>query len=980
MAGFPRTALLLSSVDPNDPVASDQWTDLARTRLYKLSNAGRGRNVDLGVSAAGRLDADLLNLDEYLNRANLASPLLSSAEVMRRIRWMAVYPADGTGNLLNVANMGADPSFESYGVGVNPPWVLRFGNNFPTVTTTGPHTGTKALVQSIVAGAGLQGIVFDLEFVPGDVYLVSIWVNQTVANTIDLVINGHLGTPMASTTATGYTQLVGIFQADQPSLQVCVIVQAPTLNGTITFDEPMVEIAQPLNANTTFQRGLSPWAPVNGARLSQGKLTLDLPGSMLVTPDGVSVFGKAGSEEIPAVPGRRYAYLASVRPTGVSAPRAVGLDFYDAAHSYLTTLSNTLTYPADAWGSTGLQVFTAPAGAAFVRLATDTGNVNLTTPWHLSGPAAYHLVPSAFTTFGPRVRSLWGGHVSGLTINWDTVGNGGTAKLSGVGPLATLSGTEVDSEYLSYLKALAPDYLWSLWDGPDATSWAETSGRGGPSLRRVDAPVGPSPTFTSGTAIDIPGDPGATGVSMVGNLLFGNASVSVLMAGRFGAGSDQVSIGSAALPVELTVAFWLVFQPFGADTGYLLAMFDDSGHIAASIQWGKFGGVNKIFTSLEFAGTVPNTGSSTGEVGGYMNGKPHLVTVTWAATATSAQWLVYIDGVLLGTFAPNNPTADGWTPPYRFTNIQVGGAISPFNRNSFSGPPGGVYNGVAIWNRKLSATEIANLWGAGQGYPGELTGSRMGSLLNKYYIGPRVVDAGTTKLQPSQMRTGSKLQPAIQRVMDSEGGPSDLFENRKGGLQFDSRTTRFLATTAQGVFGENAAGGEVPYSGSPTFGYDLTGLLNQATVTQADGTKVVSEDLASQRSFYNRATSVQTDAQDPLVAKDQADWIVANQARPKLRVERITLDPGANPSIWPAVMDLEKGQRWTLKRRAKAANGGAGLTMSTDYFIEHINHRNVDFEKGTWQVDLILTPAPLQPWILGDPTYGQLGITTVLGF
>jgi hypothetical protein len=79
-------------------------------------------------------------------------------------------------------------------------------------------------------------------------------------------------------------------------------------------------------------------------------------------------------------------------------------------------------------------------------------------------------------------------------------------------------------------------------------------------------------------------------------------------------------------------------------------------------------------------------------------------------------------------------------------------------------------------------------------------------------------------------------------------------------------------------------------------------------------------------------------------------------------------------------MDLEIGNRYTVARRPKAANNGAGITMLADYFLEKVTHRQVDPELGTWWVDLQLSPAPLQPWILGDSTYGVLDTTTVLGF
>jgi hypothetical protein len=340
---------------------------------------------------------------------------------------------------------------------------------------------------------------------------------------------------------------------------------------------------------------------------------------------------------------------------------------------------------------------------------------------------------------------------------------------------------------------------------------------------------------------------------------------------------------------------------------------------------------------------------------------------------------LYVDGTLVASNLGHSTST--YVPPFRFPIIQVGGVGDPRYPSSslnVPGVPNGVHNDVAVWNRTLSSQDVTDLWNAGKGFAGETTGQRLSRLLGLYYVGPSVLDTGRTTLGPSGAIDGTKLQQVAQRTVDSEFGA--FKENRDGALEFDGRDDRFLNTSPKAVFGENVAGGEIPYRDAPLYGYDLTQVTNQATVTQTGGTKADVADAASQRSYYQRSTPIQTDTQSGLEVIDYANWLVANRAQPKQRIEKITLDPGANPSLWPTILDLEIGQRYTIKRNARAANGGAGLVMTGDYFLENIAHRQVDHEKGTWLVDLILSPVPLQPWILGDPAYGQLGITTVLGF
>jgi hypothetical protein len=55
--------------------------------------------------------------------------------------------------------------------------------------------------------------------------------------------------------------------------------------------------------------------------------------------------------------------------------------------------------------------------------------------------------------------------------------------------------------------------------------------------------------------------------------------------------------------------------------------------------------------------------------------------------------------------------------------------------------------------------------------------------------------------------------------------------------------------------------------------------------------------------------------------------------------------------------------------------------MSSDYFVESIDHHDIDFKTGEWKTTLLLSPITVaQPWILENAAYGVLDSTTVLGF
>ena len=109
-----------------------------------------------------------------------------------------------------------------------------------------------------------------------------------------------------------------------------------------------------------------------------------------------------------------------------------------------------------------------------------------------------------------------------------------------------------------------------------------------------------------------------------------------------------------------------------------------------------------------------------------------------------------------------------------------------------------------------------------------------------------------------------------------------------------------------------------------------------------------------------------------------------------IRAVTIEIDPVGYPALWPTMLGLEIGRRVRVIRRAKAANSGAGLTITHDFFVEKIGIPEIDMKACTWKYKVQLSPinagssaqgAPtMQPWILEDTTYGVLDSTTVLGW
>ena len=369
------------------------------------------------------------------------------------------------------------------------------------------------------------------------------------------------------------------------------------------------------------------------------------------------------------------------------------------------------------------------------------------------------------------------------------------------------------------------------------------------------------------------------------------------------------------------------------------------------------------------------------------DGVPHLLvgTVTQVAGGNTTV-KIYLDGSLANTGSSSTAAVGQFAVPCNVMN--VGGA----------GVNGGqVVNGVvadvALWDRELSASEITGLWTAGGlGYNGELSGARLTRRLTQgRYGGPTRISAGTTAMQPSTAGTTDGLTDA-QNITTAEDGT--LWVAPDGAVVMEGRQQRWLRLTSRGTFGEDTASGEIPYLDGVVFDFDPSFVFSTVRVSRVNGTVAVGGNQTdietAARRFFPRSSPADTgDYQTDTIAQDKANWVFASHKAPLQRVSVITVDLGANPSLATKVLPVEVGQRWTVKRRAKAANAAAGITQSEDYFIEKVVHNQIDFRTGAWTISFLMSPiglvtnqpgVTLQPWILEDATYGVLESTTVLGW
>jgi len=598
---------------------------------------------------------------------------------------------------------------------------------------------------------------------------------------------------------------------------------------------------------------------------------------------------------------------------------------------------------------------------------------------------------STYTTTGPAIYPVMRNLVEQWPRTWSSAGFEGFVDAPCVDGMAALQAISLETEYAQAVLDTGPDIYWRLNDGTDTGLFADTSGNAAPPLARYVSKFGAGTDVEPGTQIEYAGNPAGTGVQFTQSGAVGSGQAAGTCLGTM-AISWPPTI-SAGGNWAMSFACWATAQNIPAALQALLSWTRDgaaSGQIVG--LWFEVGAFANQF-ELALSSPVSSLSVFTAAVPQVFDGNAHHFAFTISVAGANATLTVWVDGVS----ATNTAGIGGWpsgTAPLRYMTLGMDTAgLTGYEWN-------GVISDAAVWSRALTNAEITTLFLAGQiGYNGETTGGRILRRLtdNNRYVGATRITQETpatpqTGLQaPSWTDTKDLLTDSLETANAEQG---TFWVAPDGAVVFESRQDRWLRLTPSFVLGEDTAGGEAPYlmDGArfvpdPLFVYANVqiGRINGA---MAQGGTAQDIAIASRR-YFPRSVQASFDFYTDALAQSMANWIFNTHDAPVMRIDELVVDPSSNPALWPFVLGLEIGQRCTVKRRAKAANSGAGITMSADYFVEKISIDVIDFDSGEWTYRIQLSPinasAPagqptFQPWILGDATYGVLGSTTVLGW
>ena len=244
-----------TNADPNDPAGVPTWTDF--TSGLRISGPiGRGAQYELATSLASDPEITVRDPDEKLNPENAGSALYGGILPYREVLWLGMWPNIGSstasaGNLLNAGTWRVpyDCSFESYVAGAAVAWIAAVGGTAPVVGTTTPHAGSNDLTWTVVNGATVQGVSWQLPCIPGRQYTVSAYVRQSSASTQGIYVDASVG---STTTTTGaYVRLTKTFTATQPYHTAYVQTSGTAVAGTVLLDDVQHEQGTSATAATT---------------------------------------------------------------------------------------------------------------------------------------------------------------------------------------------------------------------------------------------------------------------------------------------------------------------------------------------------------------------------------------------------------------------------------------------------------------------------------------------------------------------------------------------------------------------------------------------------------------------------------------------------------------------------------------------------------------------------------------------------------
>lgn len=661
------------------------------------------------------------------------------------------------------------------------------------------------------------------------------------------------------------------------------------------------------------------------------------------------------------VPGHTYSFSAYARcvTTGQSPSTRANIVWLGPTGATVSTSSgspSTLTGAATpAW--TRLTVSgTAPASAVSCYLSLEQRSTITANTIYQSDSWQFEEAASVSAWVAPgQSNPLFTGYMERYPQDWNHQGNYGLVHPIAVDSFAILSQTTLKDPLTLAINSpvgggAGPSFLYKLNDSSSAPNFTDAAGnRVGAQVRAaVDGPG----TVTAGTPI--------TAVSSAGVFQGapGQTVVNLSSTSPIGSNSGPMSAISLAADSNGTLG-----PGAGTGKGFMRMIAFRTTQDPSTVQ-------ATIWRAIGSAPSVPNNKLSLSLVFNSLNfaiqdtGTQRVQTI---ATPDFGNWHL----VFFGVNVAGNQMIYGMDGSYTTTGISVlnyvvggfqgsdviGCGPDPFAPALLSNNFTGDLAFVCEWPYVLSAAQVTDIYAAWRtAYGGESSGARYSRILGwANYSGPTALDTGTTtNMGPATNVAGVDALSALQAVTDTENGTH--FVAADGTVTFKSRGSRYNSTNTSiaYTYGENTAGGELPYS-DIAFDFDTSRLANLATVTQTGtGQQYNASDVTSQTSYGTFALSRDVNAAAAEEAQSAAIYLVQRFKDPHLRIQKISFNATANPAaLLPPLMATEINTRVLIHRDPP---GGAPQIAFIGW-VEKVSATLDNAGNGTWGYEI--SPADL---------------------
>ncbi|MET9729334.1 LamG-like jellyroll fold domain-containing protein [Streptomyces sp. NPDC006458] len=618
--------------------------------------------------------------------------------------------------------------------------------------------------------------------------------------------------------------------------------------------------------------------------------------------------------------------------------------WYTAASALISTSAATAAVALNAGGWSSFAVTaTAPSAAAWagIEIGSSGGDGGA---WFL----ADELQLEAGTAVTPCTPggSIFSGFIEKWPVKVDSMSS--SIELPATDAFLVLGEAELRSPYQQAALASQPVGYWTLGDASGAARVENLADDTKPAAVRASKYGSGTPQF--GAASLVLRDSETTSYNLA-NVASDKGSVIDL---------NDLGRRKYALGTELTVAFWtLPTRPAAGNMVTLFAAWDDAARRLISFRLTSDG---YLQVETGFA-----DGSST-----YLDTVDLDVKLSTSkasfivAYVQNGETMLYVNGSSVG-YSLNHGPAPTTTDlrDMRWSSVagQQAGSIYKEYAN-------GRFGHVALWDRRLNASEITELWAVGDNGGAVFSESEAARVLRiaRYgsFAGEVVTDAGMSTVLSPSWSEGSTALEEVQLAAADGGGYA--FMDGDGRLTFHNRARRQSAPLRY-VLSDTAG---TPFEPGLEFDMDGDQVVNEVAYKRPEGVESTLRDNTSISTYGRKSRSIELRVTDDSAVVDAAYAMLSSYANPIVRCDQVVIKPTATPALFSVMLGIEIGDRITLADLPNAAPAS-----SFNFYVEAIDIQ-VD-ANGTapiWVATLSLSPASATDvFVLGDsPLDGSFGL------